>query len=288
MVPMGTNTDEWIADVASYVAQQLRQRGAVRDARARRRGAQGEPAHVDVVVRRARLDDADAARSTRRSGRRRPATTRRRPRTASTARARRDGRAAVAQEPGMWFQIELPQPVNVAEILVDTLAGGRGGFGFGFGRGRGGAPGRSALVPTACRCRWTARRGASRSPKARARTRRPPSRSSRCRPGSCASRRPARRRRPRGWAIQRVRIFTRRSARVEAMIAMALQSINPATGETLATFDTLAPAEVDGPGSQRAVAAFRSLEAHAVRRARAAPDARRRHPRKRIRSSSGG
>ena len=37
----------------------------------------------------------------------------------------------------MWFQIELPEPANVAEILVDTLAGGRGGFGF--GRGRGGA-----------------------------------------------------------------------------------------------------------------------------------------------------
>jgi len=35
----------------------------------------------------------------------------------------------------MWFQIELPQPVTVAEILVDVLAGGRGGFGFGRGRG---------------------------------------------------------------------------------------------------------------------------------------------------------
>ena len=43
-------------------AQQLRQRRAVRHARARRCGAQGQPAHVDVVVRRARLDDADAAR----------------------------------------------------------------------------------------------------------------------------------------------------------------------------------------------------------------------------------
>jgi hypothetical protein len=42
--------------------------------------------------------------------------------------------SGVPQEPGMWFQIELPQPANVAEILVDTLAGGRGGFGFGRGR----------------------------------------------------------------------------------------------------------------------------------------------------------
>ena len=35
----------------------------------------------------------------------------------------------------MWFQIELPQPVNVAEIVVDTLAGGRAGVRFGRGRG---------------------------------------------------------------------------------------------------------------------------------------------------------
>ena len=41
----------------------------------------------------------------------------------------------------MWFQIELPQAVNVAEILVETQAGGRGGFGFGGrGRGRGSIP----------------------------------------------------------------------------------------------------------------------------------------------------
>ena len=45
----------------------------------------------------------------------------------------------------MWFQIELPQPINVAEIIVDTLAGGRGNVGFGFGRGRGGAAPAAAL-----------------------------------------------------------------------------------------------------------------------------------------------
>ncbi len=40
----------------------------------------------------------------------------------------------------MWFQIELPQPAQVAEVLLDTLAGGRGNLGFGFGRGRGALP----------------------------------------------------------------------------------------------------------------------------------------------------
>jgi hypothetical protein len=39
----------------------------------------------------------------------------------------------------MWFQIELPRPVTVAEILVDVSAGGRRGAGGFGGRGRGGA-----------------------------------------------------------------------------------------------------------------------------------------------------
>ncbi len=41
--------------------QQLRQQRSIRDARARRRRAQGESAHLDVDLRRARLDDAAAA-----------------------------------------------------------------------------------------------------------------------------------------------------------------------------------------------------------------------------------
>ncbi|MET1082999.1 MAG: discoidin domain-containing protein, partial [Burkholderiales bacterium] len=44
------------------------------------------------------------------------------------------------QAPGMWFQIELPQPAQVAEVLLDTHAGGRGNLGSGFGRGRGALP----------------------------------------------------------------------------------------------------------------------------------------------------
>ena len=50
------------------------------------------------------------------------------------------------QEPGMWYQIELPRPTTVAEIIVDaSLGGGFGGFG---GGGTGGIP---ALGMTAYR-----------------------------------------------------------------------------------------------------------------------------------------
>ena len=48
----------------------------------------------------------------------------------------------------------------------------------------------------------------------------------------------------------------RRKRGVETLTAMPLQSINPATGETLRTFDTLAPAEVMAR-VERAVTAFR-------------------------------
>ena len=43
------------------------------------------------------------------------------------------------QAPGMWFQIELPQPAMVTEIQFDSPAGGRGGGGGG-GRGAAAAP----------------------------------------------------------------------------------------------------------------------------------------------------
>jgi hypothetical protein len=40
----------------------------------------------------------------------------------------------------MWFQIELPEPTRITEILVDASVGGRGGLGRFGGRGRGGIP----------------------------------------------------------------------------------------------------------------------------------------------------
>jgi hypothetical protein len=55
--------------------------------------------------------------------------------------------SGVPQEPGMWFQVELPQPALITEVQFDAGApGGRGG-GRG-GAGRGGA-GRGAANPPA-------------------------------------------------------------------------------------------------------------------------------------------
>ncbi len=137
MVPMGTNTDEWIADVASFV-----------------RNSFGNSAFL--------VSPADVAAVRKATARTTPwtlaelAATTPMPLTNQSewkATASHSGESAangingsgetrwatsVRQEPGMWYQIELPQPATIAEVIVDASAsGGFGGFG---GRGTGGIP----------------------------------------------------------------------------------------------------------------------------------------------------
>jgi hypothetical protein len=50
------------------------------------------------------------------------------------------------QAPGMWFQVELPQPAQVTEIQFTSTGGGRGGGG---GGARGAAPGAAPAGPPA-------------------------------------------------------------------------------------------------------------------------------------------
>ncbi len=61
--------------------------------------------------------------------------------------------AGAAQQPGMWFQIELPQPTTVSEVQIDTA--------LPFGRGRRG--GRGAAPPAAGRDSERGGTGAARS-----------------------------------------------------------------------------------------------------------------------------
>ena len=134
MVPMGTNTDDWIADVASYVRNSFgnaapfvtpERVAAVR--KANPRTAMWSYAELVSTTPMPLLNQAQWK-----------ATASHNPEAAGNGingEGTTRWESGVAQTPGMWFQIELPQPVNVAEILVDVLAGGRGGFGFGRGRG---------------------------------------------------------------------------------------------------------------------------------------------------------
>ena len=68
---------------------------------------------------------------------------------------------------------------------------------------------------------------------------------------------------------------------------MALRSINPATGETLATFDTLTPAEVERQLAARDARRFESWKHTPFAERARLPDARGRHPRRESPSSSG-
>ncbi len=144
---------------------------------------------------------------------------------------------------------------------------------------------RSARVATACRCRWTERRGASRWPRARDRIRRP---RSRVKPVQARFVRITQTGTPptaTAWAIQRVRIFTVGAAARRGLGPRCRsQSINPATGETLATFDTLVAGRGDGRARSARSRRFASWRNTPFERARAAADACRRHPRERVRA----
>jgi glucose/arabinose dehydrogenase/mono/diheme cytochrome c family protein len=145
MVPMGTNTDEWIADISSYIRNTF---------------GNGEsfvrPEHVATVraatsARKEPWTLAELAETTPTlltNQREWKATASHNTETAGnglngTGTTRWDSGAV--QEPGMWFQIELPREINLAEMMIDTFVGGRGGL-FGGRGGRGGAiPGLTAV-----------------------------------------------------------------------------------------------------------------------------------------------
>jgi mono/diheme cytochrome c family protein len=135
MAPMSTNTDEWIADVASYIRNGFGNRATF-----------VTPAHV-AEVRKANPRSSMWSFSELASSTPMPLLNQEEWKATASHSPERaaDGingsgatrwATTVAQEAGMWYQIELPQPVTVAEILLDTSTSGRGGFG---GRGRGGA-----------------------------------------------------------------------------------------------------------------------------------------------------
>jgi mono/diheme cytochrome c family protein len=150
MVPMGANTDQWVAGIASYVRTNL-----------------GNSAGMVTPADVARVRAADASRKT-------PWTVAeieaRLPRplspdgwklTASAGQDAVDGAlnlrgwiSGTPQAPGMWFQVELPQAATVTEVQFDSPAarvrgqapgGARGAAAARGGRGaaRGGARGRA-------------------------------------------------------------------------------------------------------------------------------------------------
>ncbi len=135
MVPMGTNKDEWIAAVASYVRNSFGNRGAfvttadvarVRAATSSRKATWKLEDLVESLPSALAPQPEWKASASHNGG------------AASNALTFLAWNTGVPQEPGMWFQVELPEAVTLTEVQFDSsAAGGRGG---GAGRGARGLP----------------------------------------------------------------------------------------------------------------------------------------------------
>jgi hypothetical protein len=140
MAPMGTNKDEWIAAIASYVRNAFGNVGTfvTTDDVARVRAA--------TVDRKAfwKVDELLASLPV-------PlevlpgwkASASHNPGAALGALNFASWTTGEPQRPGMWFQIELPEPATITEVQFNAAGGGFPGG----GRGRGGAPGVPAPPP---------------------------------------------------------------------------------------------------------------------------------------------
>jgi mono/diheme cytochrome c family protein len=167
MAPMGTNTDEWIADVANFVRNAFGNSGrplitptqvaVARQANTRKTSWTVAELQPTIPALMTNTSEWTLSASHNSAAIAPPTTTPVGPRWDS----------GTAQAPGMWFQIELPQPAMVAELQLDAMAptgravpglGGFGGLagtppaaaaipGRGGARGGGGAPGRGGAAP---------------------------------------------------------------------------------------------------------------------------------------------
>ena len=124
MVPMGTNKDEWVADIASYVRSSFGNAGSwvtpADVARVRAAAAAHKPWTVEeLTASLSRPLIPDASWKTRASHN-----------SAGAAGALDFTRWSTGspQQPGMWFEIELPRATVLSEIQFDspTIGGGRG------------------------------------------------------------------------------------------------------------------------------------------------------------------
>jgi mono/diheme cytochrome c family protein len=129
MVPMGTNKDDWIAAVTSYVRSNLGNNASVISpadvARARAAAAnRNKPWTVSELE--GSLPVLLAPQSAWK------ATASQNPNAAANALATGTWSTGVPQQAGMWFQVELPAAASITEIQFDSAAtppGGRGGRG---------------------------------------------------------------------------------------------------------------------------------------------------------------
>jgi mono/diheme cytochrome c family protein len=120
MVPMGANSDEWVASIASYVRSSFGNNAGVVNAadvarvRAATSGRSTPWTVADLEARLPRHLDPQTTWNV---------TASHNAAAAIGALTMRGWNTGAPQTPGMWFQVELPQPVTLAEIQFDVPAG---------------------------------------------------------------------------------------------------------------------------------------------------------------------
>ncbi len=139
MVPMATNTDEWIASIASYVRNSFGNTGTLvtpADVARVRAGTANQKDSWTVEALLGTLPSPLPAQPTWK------ATASHNGGTASGAFNYAGWTTGAPQQAGMWFQVELPAPVTVTEIEFISAAspGGGGGGRMGRGAAAAGAP----------------------------------------------------------------------------------------------------------------------------------------------------
>jgi mono/diheme cytochrome c family protein len=137
MIPMGSQTDEWIAAVGSYVRNSFgntatfitpsdvaRVRAATRNRKTSWTVSELEGTLPMPLETQARWT----------------VTASHNPSAAPAGLTFAGWTSGIPQQAGMWYQVELPEPTLVAEVQLDAAGGGRlGSTGRGGGRGRGAA-----------------------------------------------------------------------------------------------------------------------------------------------------
>ena len=152
MVPMGANTDQWIADVASYVRNSFGNTAMFvtpeQVADMRKTSRRTQPWALPELLKTVPAPLANMPEWKVSASHNPEAASAAIGVSGATPAVRWDSGAA--QQPGMWFQIELPQATQVSEVQIDSTLpnGGRRARGAGPGRGRfGGRGGPPAIGP---------------------------------------------------------------------------------------------------------------------------------------------
>jgi len=143
MLPMGAQNDQWIANIASYIRNNFGNSAPfitpadvalVRAATVNRKAMWTYPELEATIPRLLPADPTWKATASHNAER------------AANGLTLAAWTTGVPQEPGMWFQVELPQSATITEIQFESgppggrgVRGGRGGGGD-AGGGRGGAP----------------------------------------------------------------------------------------------------------------------------------------------------